>query len=38
MRFAKIVGWGQTRTDIGVDLSNLLDANYATAWDNTYQG
>ena len=37
MRFAKIVRWGRTRTDIGVDLTNLLNANYATAWDNTYQ-
>jgi hypothetical protein len=37
MRFAKIVRFGRTRTDIGVDLTNLLNANYATAWDNTYQ-
>jgi hypothetical protein len=37
MRFAKIVRFGRTRTDIGVDLTNLLNSNYATAWDNTYQ-
>jgi hypothetical protein len=37
MRFAKIVRLGRTRTDIGVDLSNLLNTNYATSWDNTYQ-
>jgi len=37
MRFAKIVRFGRTRTDIGVDVTNLLNSNYATAWDNTYQ-
>ncbi len=37
MRFAKIVRFGRTRTDIGVDLTNLLNSNYPTAWDNTYQ-
>jgi hypothetical protein len=37
MRFAKIVRFGSTRADIGVDLANLLNTNYATAWDNTYQ-
>lgn len=37
MRLAKIVRLGRTRTDIGVDLQNLLNSNYATAWDNTYQ-
>jgi hypothetical protein len=37
MRFAKILRFGRTRTDVGVDLSNLLNTNYATAWDNTYQ-
>jgi hypothetical protein len=37
MRFAKIFRFGRTRTDVGVDLSNLLNSNYPTAWDNTYQ-
>ena len=37
MRFAKIVRFGSTRADIGVDLANLLNTNYATTWDNTYQ-
>ena len=30
MRFAKIVRFGRTRTDIGVDLNNLFNTNYAT--------
>ena len=37
MRFAKIVRLGSTRADIGVDLANLLNTNYATGWENTYQ-
>jgi hypothetical protein len=37
MRLAKIVRFGRTRADIGVDIQNLLNANYATGWDNTYQ-
>ena len=37
MRFAKIIRLGSTRADIGVDLANLLNTNYATGWDNTYQ-
>ena len=37
MRFAKILRFGSTRADIGVDLANLLNTNYATTWDNTYQ-
>jgi len=37
MRFAKIVRFGRTRSDIGVDVTNLTNANYATTWDNTYQ-
>jgi hypothetical protein len=37
MRFAKILRFGRTRADIGVDLANLLNTNYATTWDNTYQ-
>ena len=37
MRFAKIVRFGRTRADFGVDLENLLNTNYATFYDNTYQ-
>ena len=37
LRFAKILRFGSTRADIGVDLANLLNTNYATTWENTYQ-
>jgi hypothetical protein len=37
MRFAKILRFGATRTDIGVDVGNLLNTNYGTAWESTYQ-
>jgi hypothetical protein len=36
MRFAKIVRLGHTRTDIGIDLNNLLNTNYATGFNSTY--
>jgi hypothetical protein len=36
MRFAKIVRFGRTRTDIGVDLFNLFNTNYATGFNTTY--
>jgi len=36
MRFAKILRFGGTRTDIGVDLNNLLNTSYATAFNATY--
>ena len=36
MRFAKILRFGRIRTDIGVDLYNLLNSNYATAYEGTY--
>jgi hypothetical protein len=36
MRFAKIVRFGKTRTNIGVDLYNLLNTNYATQYNTTY--
>jgi hypothetical protein len=36
MRFAKILRVGRTRTDVGVDLYNLLNSNYATGYDGTY--
>jgi hypothetical protein len=37
LRFAKILRFGSTRSDIGVDVGNLLNTNYATNWENTYQ-
>jgi hypothetical protein len=37
MRFAKIVRFGSRRVDIGVDLSNLLNTNYTTTFENAYQ-
>jgi hypothetical protein len=37
MRFAKIVRFRGTRADIGVDVQNLTNTNYATGWENTYQ-
>jgi hypothetical protein len=37
MRFAKILRFAGRRADIGVDLGNLLNTNYATAYENTYQ-
>ena len=36
MRFAKIVRIGRTRTDIGVDLNNVTNSNYALGYNNTY--
>jgi hypothetical protein len=36
MRFAKIVRFGRTRTDVGVDLNNLMNTNYATGFNTTY--
>jgi hypothetical protein len=36
MRFAKIVRFGRTRADIGVDLNNLFNTDYATAYNTTY--
>jgi hypothetical protein len=37
MRFAKIFRFGPRRLDVGVDLGNLLNTNYATTYENTYQ-
>jgi hypothetical protein len=36
VRFAKILRFGHTRSDIGVDLNNLLNTNYATGFNSTY--
>jgi hypothetical protein len=37
MRFAKILRFGRSRYDIGVDLYNMLNANSALNYDQTYQ-
>jgi hypothetical protein len=37
MRFARVLRFGRTRTDVGVDLNNLLNTNYATTYNTTYQ-
>jgi hypothetical protein len=37
MRFAKIFRFASKRLDLGVDLSNLLNTNYTTTYENTYQ-
>jgi hypothetical protein len=36
MRFAKILRFGRARANIGVDLYNLLNTNYATQYNTTY--
>jgi len=36
MRIAKIVRFGRTRTDIGVDINNLTNANFPLGYNNTY--
>ena len=36
MRFAKVLRLGRTRSDIGIDLNNLLNTNYATGYNTTY--
>jgi hypothetical protein len=37
MRFAKIFRFGKRRADLGVDLANLLNTNYATTYETIYQ-
>ena len=36
VRFAKVLTFGRTRTNIGVDLYNALNANVATSYDETF--
>jgi len=36
MRFAKVLRFGRTRSDVGIDLNNLLNTNYATNYNTTY--
>jgi hypothetical protein len=37
MRFAKIVRFRTMRADLGVDVWNLFNTNYATTYSNTYE-
>ena len=37
MRVAKILHFGRTRADLGLDLNNVLNTNYATGYVTTYQ-
>jgi len=37
MRIAKILRFGGTRADLGLDLGNVFNGNYTTAFENTYQ-
>ena len=37
MRVAKVFRFGTKRLDVGVDGENLLNTNYVTGYDNTYQ-
>jgi hypothetical protein len=37
LRVAKILRFGRTRADVGLDLNNVLNANYATGYVTTYQ-
>jgi hypothetical protein len=36
MRIAKVLRFGRTRSDVGVDLNNLLNSNYATGYSTQY--
>jgi hypothetical protein len=36
MRVAKVFRFGRTRTDVGVDFYNLLNSNYALAYETNY--
>jgi hypothetical protein len=36
MRFAKVLRFGARRANVGFDLYNLLNTNYATAYENQY--
>ena len=36
MRIAKILRFGRTRTQIGVDIYNLLNTDVVTAYNNGY--
>jgi hypothetical protein len=37
MRIAKVFRFGSRRANAGIDLGNLLNTNYTTTFENTYQ-
>jgi Carboxypeptidase regulatory-like domain len=37
MRFAKVLRFGGSRTDVGVDLYNIFNSNVTTAYQQTYE-
>ena len=37
MRFAKTFRFNDRRADVGLDLTNLLNTNYGTAYENQYE-
>ena len=37
MRFAKVFRFGRTRTDVGIDLWNLFNTNYATGFEDQFE-
>jgi hypothetical protein len=37
MRFAKVIRFGRTRTDVGIDLWNLFNTNYATGYEDQFE-
>src|SRR5688572_2159128 len=36
MRFAKVLRFGRTRTDVGIDLWNVFNTNYVTGYEDTF--
>jgi hypothetical protein len=36
LRFAKVIRYGRTRTNVGIDLYNAPNANPVTAYNQTY--
>ncbi len=36
IRFAKVLTFGRTRTNVGIDLYNALNTNVATAYNQTF--
>jgi len=36
MRFAKVLRFGRTKTDVGIDLYNLFNSNAGTAFNSTF--
>ena len=36
MRFAKVLSFGRTKTNIGIDLFNLFNSNTGTAYNGTF--